>query len=221
MGPEGEAGGGTETGSGGNAPEAGGMQTTQQQSGASDTGFPPNTPVAEMTDAQRAAYFKHQNRQSDNKLAAFKGVTPEDVSKMQAKLQEMENAQLSASDKALKEAATNAAAAAKAEADAAWRPKYQQAQLKSIAAPIIQDKDRLNAFLETTDATKFAGEDGEIDTEKVMGHLTALFGTTQQGNQQQQQQRPAWGQHSGGTPPARPGETGRAAVERRHRTKNQ
>ena len=89
MGPEGEAGGGTETGSGGNAPEAGGMQTTQQQSGASDTGFPPNTPVAEMTDAQRAAYFKHQNRQADNKLAAFQGVTTEEVSKRQAKLPEL------------------------------------------------------------------------------------------------------------------------------------
>lgn len=170
-----------------------------------------------MTDAQRANYYKHHNRQADNKLDAFKGVTPQDVDAMQQELENLRNEKLSASDKALKEAATQAAAQAKADADAAWLPKFQQAQLKSIAAPIIGDVDRLNAFLSTADPAKFAGENGEIDEGKVAGHLTALFGA-----QSPQQQQPArnWGQHSGGTgTPATPGSAGKAEAAKRFGSK--
>jgi hypothetical protein len=178
-------------------------------------GFPANTPVAEMTEAQRANYYKHHNRQADNKLAAFKGVTPQDVEAMQAKLKELENAQLSASDKALKEAAEQAALDAKAAAEAEWLPKLQAAQLKSVAAPILKDADRLNAFLAMANPANFVGADGLIDEEKVAGQLTSLFGSTASTNTQQTQRN--WGQHSGGIgTPQKPGETGRAAAAKRH-----
>lgn len=199
-------------------PDAGAAQQ-QQQAGASDTGFPPNTPVAEMTDAQKAAYYKHQNRQADNKLAAFKGVTPQDIEQMQTRLQELENAQLSATDKALKEAATKAATDAKSAADAEWMPKLQAAQLKSIAAPILNDAERLNAFLAMANPAHFVGDNGEIDEEKVAGQLTALFGANQGAGSQQQQQQPPrnWGQHSGGTgTPATPGAAGIAEAAKRY-----
>lgn len=216
MGPDGEAGGGTESGAGGSVPDAGAAQQ-QQQTGASDTGFPPNTPVAEMTDAQKAAYYKHQNRQADNKLAAFKGVTPQDIEQMQTRLQELENAQLSATDKALKEAATKAATDAKSAADAEWMPKLQAAQLKSIAAPILNDAERLNAFLAMANPAHFVGDNGEIDEEKVAGQLTALFGATQGTGSQQQQPPRNWGQHSGGTgTPATPGAAGIAEAAKRY-----
>ncbi len=192
----------------------GGQQTTQMQSsGDTDEGFPENTPVAQMTDAERANYFQFQNRQTDNKLSAFKGVTPQQVEEMQAELEGLRNEKLSASDKALKEAANTAAVAAKAEAEAAWRPKYQAAQLKSAAGTVIKDSEQLDAFLAFADPAKFVGDDGEIDTEKVMGHLTALYGQQQQAGGQQQ--RPAWGQHSGGTPPVKPGEAGKAEASKR------
>lgn len=184
------------------------------QPGTPDMGFPANTPVSEMTDAQRANYFKHHNRQSDNKLAAFKGVTPQDVETMQQELENLRNEKLSASDKALKEAATQASEAAKAAADAEWLPKLQAAQLKSIAAPILNDADRLSAFLEMANPANFVGENGEIDEEKVAGRLTSLFGTVQAATAQQARN---WGQHSGGTgTPQKPGETGRAAAAKRH-----
>ena len=61
-----------------------------------------------------------------------------------------------------------------------------------------------------TDPAKFAGENGEIDEEKVKGHLNALFGAAQQ---QQQRQ---WGQHSGGTgAPTTPGAAGKAEAQKR------
>jgi hypothetical protein len=57
-----------------------------------DRGFPENTPVKDMTVDQQAAYFRFQNRQADNKLAAFHGFTPQDVNAMWTRLEELEEA---------------------------------------------------------------------------------------------------------------------------------
>jgi hypothetical protein len=170
---------------------------------------------------QRAAYYKHQNRQTDNKLAAFKGVTPEQVAQIQQENETLKTERLSADEKALKEATKKAADDARAAADAEWRPRYLASELRSVAAGVIKDQEQLQSFLAMTDASKFATENGEIDHEKVMGHLTALFGGGQ-GQQQSGngQQRPQWGQHSGGTgTPSTPGEAGKAAAAKRHGVK--
>lgn len=197
-----------------------GQSEQQQASGGTDRGYPENTPVAEMTDAQRAAYYKHHNRQAENRLNAFKGMTPEQVQQMQTRLQELEDGKLNADQKALKDAVTKAANDAKSAADAEWRPKYQASELKSVASQVLKG-EQLKSFMAVTDPAKFAGDDGEIDEEMVMGHLTAIFGVGgQQGGQQQSgnghQQQPSWGQHSGGTgTPVRPGEAGRAEATKR------
>lgn len=172
-----------------------------------------------MTDAQRAAYYKHHNRQAESRLNAFKGVTPEQLQQMQTELQELKDGKLNADQKALKDAVTKAANDARSAADAEWQPKYQASELKSLASTVLKG-EQLKSFMAVTDPAKFAGEDGEIDEEKVMGHLTAIFGTGgEQGGQQQAssgQQQPAWGQHSGGAgAPVRPGDAGRAAAEKR------
>jgi hypothetical protein len=194
-----------------------------QQSGGADRGYPENTPVAEMTDGQRAAYYKHHNRQAENRLQAFKGVTPEQLAQIQQENENLRNANLSASDKAIKDAQTQAAKEARAEADSEWSAKYLKSELKSLATSVLKDdKEKLAAFMAVTDPKLFAGENGEIDEEKVMGHLTALFGGGGGDGQQKpnngQQQR-SWGQHSGGAGvPARPGDAGRAAAQKRFGT---
>lgn len=169
-----------------------------------------------MTVDQQAAYYRYQNRQTDNKLAAFKGVTPQQVQEMQQRLEEVDRAQLTADQKAVKDAEK----AARDAADADWRPKLQTAQLRAIASDVLKG-DQLNAWLSGMNPAAFANENGEIDQEKVMGHLTAAFGVGGQGQQQPpgngQPAAPAWGQQSGGTgAPIRPGETGRAALAKRH-----
>lgn len=198
-----------------------GGQSDHGQSGSSDKGFPENTPVKDMTVEQQAAYFRYQNRQTDNKLSAFKGVTPEQVQQLQQENETLKNEKLSADQKAIKEAEK----AARTAADADWRPKLQTAQLRAIASDVLKG-DQLNAWLAGMNPAAFANENGEIDQEKVMGHLTAAFGVGDQGQQQQyrngQRAAPSWGQQSGGTGmPARPGEAGRAAVAQRHGTKTQ
>ncbi|KMV23343.1 hypothetical protein ACT16_06640 [Mycobacterium heckeshornense] len=195
----------------------------QQQTGSSegsDKGFPENTPVAEMTDQQKAAYFKYQNRKAEAKLAAFKGVTPEQLQQMQTELEQLRSEKLTADEKALQEATKKAAEEARAAAIAELRPKLLRSQLKSVASQILAG-EQLDAWLDAVDASKFTGDDGDIDEEKVMGRLTAIFGTRQQITADNQKQRRWWGQHSivGGSPPAKPGDAGRAEAAKRFGTK--
>jgi hypothetical protein len=194
-----------------------GQQSDGASSGGSDRGFPENTPVKDMTVDQQAAYYKHHNRKSEDRLKDFKGVTPEQVQQMAQELESLREKGLSADQKAIKDAEKSGRAAA----DEDWRPKYQTLQLKAIASEVLKG-DQLKAWLAGMNPAAFADENGDIDEEKVMGHLTAAFGSqdVQQQSTSGRQQPPVWGQQSGGTGvPVRPGEAGRAALAKRHGVK--
>jgi hypothetical protein len=182
-----------------------------EDSGASDTGFPPDTALVDMTTDQQLAYYKHQNRQAENKLKAFKGVTPKQVTQMVSKISELEQAGLTADEKALKEAVEKAAAEATAAVTAQWAPKYQLAGITALAAPILDD-DQLKGWLDGIDPSKFVTEDGEVDKDKVMTNLTAMFG---RGQRQQAAPVRQWGQYSPPTSGEQPGSAGAAEAKRR------
>lgn len=186
-----------------------------------DKGFPDNTPLAQMTEAQRTAYFKHQNRKSDEKLQAFNGFTPQDVSAMWNRLEELEAKNLSDGDRAVREASKAAATEAKTAAESALLPRVQMAELKAAASEVIKG-DQLKSFLAIANPAVFAGEGGVIDEAKVIEHLTALYGG-QNGQQPpangQQQQSFQWGQHGGRPPTTSPGDGGREEAKRRQGVK--
>lgn len=63
----------------------------------------------------------------------------------------------------------------------------------------------------------FYADNGEVDTEKVTSHLTAMFGTGQHTPAASPPR--SWGQYSVSTPAgSRPGEAGKAAAARRFGT---
>ncbi|WP_164911881.1 hypothetical protein [Mycobacteroides franklinii] len=196
----------------------GGAQSGQGASqGGSDKGFPADTPVAQMTDAQQAAYWKHYSREHEGKAKAFTtlGVTPEQIQQLQERNAELEKAQMDAGELALKEATDKAAADARAATEADWKPKLLASQLKSAASQVLSG-DQLTEWLDSVDPGKFVGDNGEIDESKVMGKLTAIFGQ----KKEQQQQQPFWGQHSTGHQSAdKPGTAGRAAAAKRFPSK--
>lgn len=199
---------GADDGAGSGQQDAG--QGGQQQSDGADKGFPEGTPVAQMSDAQKAAYYKHQNRQADNKLAAFHGFTPQDVNSLWTRVQELEAERLTADERAQRAAAEQAATEARAAVEAELRPKLLASQLKSVAAPIFGgDQEKLNAWLDGVDPARFTGEDGDIDEARVTNHLSALV-TPPNGNQFLNR-----GQHSGPPPATQPGQAGRAEAQRR------
>jgi hypothetical protein len=98
--------------------------------------------------------------------------------------------------------------------DADWRaltarvrPPTSSQQLRDIAGRVLEG-NALDSFVAVADPRKFANEIGDVDEEKVIGHLTALFATTQQ--------PPQRGQHSGHPTGDQPRETVQEALRRRH-----
>lgn len=94
-------------------------------------------------------------------------------------------------------------------------------QLRGMVGTVLPP-DLRDEFVEYARLDAFRDESGELDTEKVMGHLTAIHVATQPKLQQpeaQSQQR-SWGQHTGQPASRNPGDAGRAALEKRHGVKN-
>jgi hypothetical protein len=178
-----------------------------------DKGFPEGTPLTEMTDAQKAAYWQHYARKHEDTVKAFKGLTPQQVSELQAKVEELEAKSLSADEKLLKAARDEAAKQARAQAEAEYLPQIRAAKVQSIASQIITG-DQLTAFMELVDTTRLLGESGQVDESKVMGYLTAIYGTAPAAPPA----GPRWqnfGQHTPPPPPQRSGSGGLAEAQKR------
>lgn len=184
---------------------------------ANDKGFPEGTPLAEMNDAERAAYWQHYARKHEDTVKAFNGLTPQQVKDLQAKNEELEAKALTADEKALKQATKDAAEAAKAAAEAEYLPKLQRLEVKSIAGSIISG-DKLNAFMEIVNPAALVGTDGAVDETKVMGYLTAMYGdaaTAPQPGPRHQN----FGQFAPPPPRSNPGSAGAAEAAKRFGTK--
>lgn len=91
------------------------------------------------------------------------------------------------------------------------RPPNSVQQFKSVAAKIITDPDELEAFLSVANTRAFATENGDIDEDRLTGHLNRIFGT-----QQPATPAPQYGQYSPPPPAPTPGAHGRAEAARRH-----
>jgi hypothetical protein len=195
------------------APSTG--ETGSQAPTQNDRGYPADTPVTQMTAEQQAAYWKRYARTHESAVKAFKGMTPEQVSEMQSRLEAMEAEKLTADEKALKQARKEAADQAAAAAKAELTPQLQALKVESIAGRILQDEAKLQAFMEVVDPAKFVdAATGDIDKERVTTTLTAMFGQ----QQQRQVYGPRWqnaGQGVAPAPQTKPGEAGRAEAQKR------
>lgn len=175
-----------------------------------EKGFPEGTPLAEMTDAQKAAYWQHYARKHEDTVKGFKGLTPQQVADLQSKVETLETEKLSSDEKTLKQARDEAAQSAKEAAQAEYLPQIQALQVKSIASQIISG-DKLNAFMQVVNPAALVDKDGQVDEAQIMGVLTAMYGTEPSTGQRHQN----FGQYS--TPPPRgaPGQNGTAEAQKR------
>jgi hypothetical protein len=187
-----------------------------------EKGFPEGTPLTEMTDAQKAAYWQHYARKHEDTVKAFKGLTPQQVADLQAENDSLKTEKMSADEKALKAARDEAFQQAQQEAQAQYLPQIQRSAVQSIAANIVTG-DKLKAFLDIISPqlpdgkfqppTAVLGEDGQVSEEKVMGYLTAMYGTSQS-----PPAGPRWqnfGQYSPPPPPQPAGAGGTAEAQKR------
>lgn len=191
-----------------------------------DKGFPEGTPLAEMTDAQQAAYWKHHARRHEDTVKGFKGLTPQQVAELQAENDSLKGEKMSADEKALKAARDEAFKQAQQEAQAQYLPQIQRSAVQGFAANIVSG-DQLKAFLDIVSPelpggkfqppTAVLGDDGQVSEEKVMGYLTAMYGA-QGSTPPNPASGPRWqdfGQYSSPPPPAQLGAAGKAAAEKR------
>lgn len=66
--------------------------------------FPADTAVKDMTSEQQTAYWKHQARKHEDRAKAFDGLTPEQVRKNAADLEDLRKKNLSADERAIEDA---------------------------------------------------------------------------------------------------------------------
>jgi hypothetical protein len=151
----------------GNNDQGGDAGSSGDGGGGSDKGFPADTPVAEMTDAQQAAYWKHQSRKHEN---TAKARADYDALKARAaKADELEAATATETDKAIKAARDEAAA----ETLRAAAPRLVRAEFRAAAKGVLSDEQR-DALLEDLDLTKYLTDKGEVDEDKVARKVTAF-----------------------------------------------
>ena len=180
---------------------------------APDRGFPQETPIAAMSDAERAAYWQHYARKHEDTAKSFGGVTPQQVTDMKTELETLRAEKLSADERTLLAAREDATKSATAE----LTPRLQAAEVRAVAAEFIKG-DQLKSFMSIVNPAAFVGESGQIDEAKVVGALTGMFGAPQTNPAPAQRWQNA-GQYSSTPPPSAPGAGGRAEAARLFGTK--
>jgi hypothetical protein len=169
-----------------------------------------------MNDAQKAAYWQHYARKHEDTVKAFNGLTPQQVKDLQAQNEAFAAEKMTADEKAVAAARTEAASAASEAAKAEYLPQIQKLQVQGIAASVIQG-DKLNAFMALVNPAALVDDKGAVDETKVMGYLTAMYGDTATASQAGPRHQ-NFGQFS---PPPRsnPGAAGSAEALKRFGTK--
>lgn len=137
-----------------------------------DKGFPENTPVAEMTVEQQAAYHKHQARKHEDRSKewsrTFEGKTPAQIKAELDAAAEVKRAQMSDADKALEEARTTA----RQEAAKEFGNKLVAAEFRAALAHV--DGERRDQIIEGLNLSTYLTDSGDVDTDKVKSYAAAI-----------------------------------------------
>lgn len=135
-------------------------------------GYPKETPVAEMSDKEQAAYWKFHARKHESTANARS-----DYDQLKADAEKWRQAQ---DDKKTpdQKAIDAAAEAARVEERNKVAPRLVRAEFKAQGVGV--DPDILAVFLEDLDPMKYLDKDGDVDTEKVKGRIEKLTPKKQQ-----------------------------------------
>src|SRR5690606_33194908 len=101
-------------------------------------GFPKKTAVEDMTTDQQAAYWKFHARKHENAAKAY-GKTPQQVAELESQLAALQSERMTAEEKAVAEAVSQAEQAVRGAVEQEWQGKYRTARLEAIAGRILTD----------------------------------------------------------------------------------
>lgn len=145
---------------GGFVMEGDGAPTPQDGGGSDEAGYPANTPVREMTDAQQAAYWKAKSRGWESKAKGR-----EDYDAVVAERDALKQSALTDQEKAVQQAVDTAVEQERVSGNA--RVAALEARLALIDAGV---PPKLAAALNPAAVT---GDDGQIDPQKVADLISA------------------------------------------------
>lgn len=215
TGGTGGAGGGTGSGEGAGGTGGGAGGNT---GGEGDLGFPSNTPVAEMTPEQKAAYGRHKDAERRAKTNEWKSVTgertPEQLKADLEELQQFRDSKKTDADKAIEEAEKRGRESATTESLNTAAKAILRANL-SAQGYTDAENGEAGELTELTDsiAVKRFIVNGDIDVDKLSTFAKKFTPTAQVDDHQQRQRRWAGGQRPEGTPEA--GAAGKAMADKR------
>jgi hypothetical protein len=129
----------------------------------SGRGYPSDTPVAEMTADQQAAYWKAQARKHEARVK--QAPTPDELKVMReamTELDELRSASMGELERAVASAKAEGATAAAEE----FRLKLVAAEFRYAAAGHLEPEE-LTELIDPLDLRKFLDDNGDVDTEKV------------------------------------------------------
>ncbi|MGF3056154.1 hypothetical protein [Microbacterium sp. YY-01] len=172
--------------------------------GNEDLGFPKDTPTSEMTDEQKAAYWHNQSKvQQKAREAAERQVSAYQkfgsVEDLQSAADAAEQARLAALDdneRALETARQEARAEAEREANSRHLAAAVSGML--IARTISEGETfedaqaRIAGAIQFADLSKFVGDNGELDAEKIQTFAQSIGSAGS--NNSPQNPNAAWGQ---------------------------
>lgn len=147
--------------------------------GGSDLGFPPNTPVAEMTLEQQVAYHKHQFRKHEDRnkkwMEVLGGKTPEEV-----------QADLVAAEKLRQDSMTDA----QRQIEEAKKTSRTESAMDGARVALEfalghdPEKNDVSSVIDALDMSKLLTDDGRVDTAKVRS-LAATIAPSDKGQGKQ------------------------------------
>lgn len=134
--------------------------------------FPPNTPVAEMTDKQATAYWKDKARKHEAR--SKERADYDDVKKKADQYDALAGASKTENERAVETARQEADEAARKDERAKTALLLVDAKVESVAAARGVKPEQLNPLLEALDRTKFLTDTGEVDVDKVTNFVASI-----------------------------------------------
>ncbi|WP_217428932.1 hypothetical protein, partial [Micromonospora maritima] len=135
--------------------------TPTPATGNGEHGFPENTPLAVMTDAQQAAYWRYHARKHEARAQSMSDY--EQLKQQAAEAERLRQAAMTDHERAIEAARTEGRAAALAESGAALVEQFMAAALQGRLSP-----EQITALISPLDRKQFLAADGlRVDTDKV------------------------------------------------------
>lgn len=192
------------------SPQATPPQATPPAKTEHEHGFPPNTPVSQMTPEEKAAYSEHVEARTRERRDALKGaIGDRSLEQVKADLDELES--LRDKDRTATEKEIAAAKKAmRAEVEAEYAPRLVKAAFATALAG-MKDDERVE-LLDTINVSAFVNQQGDLDAVKVTNWIKRYAPQSDTGTGEQ------YGDHGGGKrTPSRvpPGAEGLAEAQRR------